>query len=320
MALPDGPLIGVVRVYESTDTPHISIRSGAVYVREAAGDRDVVAAGKAGPGLHGERVYRAVQIRNRAQLLDLAQRGKVAADRVSSLFDLQHRLPLVANHLPINLEPLPWGGFQPEFDASAAIVARLAPHTLSPRFRGWTTTADCAAALLAAAEDLADRHGLSPDWAEPDPSGVAVHVPLDIGRVHSDAANVGLSATAHMVADGAGLVGAALELGLPENPERRSWIRLSTIANEFIQPVVKAAVSALITGEFLGRARCQIDLLQIPRVFLLDEGGQNEGRAWIPSGAELQLPADNSEINAVAQRAANTFGRSAGIRAWDSPA
>jgi hypothetical protein len=33
--------VGVVRVYESTDSPHIVLRTGAVFVRETAGDTDV---------------------------------------------------------------------------------------------------------------------------------------------------------------------------------------------------------------------------------------------------------------------------------------
>jgi hypothetical protein len=36
----EGP-VGVVRVYESVDTPHIVVSSGAVFVREVAGDTDV---------------------------------------------------------------------------------------------------------------------------------------------------------------------------------------------------------------------------------------------------------------------------------------
>jgi predicted HTH transcriptional regulator len=40
--------VGVVRVYESADTPHIIVSSGAVFVREVAGDTDVAAERKPG--------------------------------------------------------------------------------------------------------------------------------------------------------------------------------------------------------------------------------------------------------------------------------
>jgi len=130
----DGSRIGVIRVYESSDTPHMSVRSGAVYIREVAGDSDASAPGKVGPGRHGERVYRASQIRSRAQLLELAERGKSASERVERLLDPHSPLPLVADHLPLRLAPTSNTGLQATSGASPAIVVRLAPLTLSPRF------------------------------------------------------------------------------------------------------------------------------------------------------------------------------------------
>ena len=318
MTLPSGPCVGVLRVYESTDTPHLSIRTGAAYVREVAGDRDMSAPGAAGSGRHRERVYQAVQIRSRAQLLELAERGKAAAQRVSRLLDAPQPLPLIADRLPMRLEPLPRGGFQPEFDTSPAIVVRLAPLTLSPRLQGWATTADCSSALLTGSETLSRRKGLGADWVEPDPSGAAVTIPLPDRGIHADGAGLVLSASAHLVLDGAGVAGAAFSLSPPDDERRRSWLRSEGLT-ELIEPLISAAAELLCAGEFLGRARCQIDLLQIPRVFFL-EGAGEKGRQWVPTSSDLPLPAETAQIRAIAQRAANALWRSAGFGAWDSPA
>ena len=98
----DGP-VGVVRVYESSDTPHVSIRSGSVFVREVAGTSDAAHPKRPGGGLRGERAYAAAQIRSRAQLLELAQRGRRANERVMDLVDPSRPLPLIAEALGLRL-------------------------------------------------------------------------------------------------------------------------------------------------------------------------------------------------------------------------
>lgn len=310
--------VGVVRVYESSDTPHVSVGSGSVYVREVAGVADASAPRRPGAGLQGERAYRATQIRSRTQLLELADRGRVAAARVEGLLDPTRPLPLIVGRLPLKLEPIGNGGFQPVHSERAAIVVRLVPFTLAPRFLGWATTSFAAAAVLGASETLSMKRGLDNSWVVPDPSGAAVTVPLDVGSMHKDAGDCGLGAMAHVVLDGAGIAGAALELASPTEELRRPWIRLSSLAREFIRPVIAAAAGVLTEGEFLGRARCQIDLIGLPRTFLLEEGGQDgTGRPWVPTAGDLVLPADDGQIESLALRSANAYGRSAGVPAWD---
>ncbi len=316
MTLPTGSRVGAIRVYESSDTPHLSIRTGAVYVREVAGDRDAASSGQAGPGRHGERVYEAMQIRNRAQLLELAERGRAATKRIGQLLEAPQPLPLIADYLPLGLEPTPGGGMQPRFDTTPAIVVRLAPLTLPPRFRSWATTADCASALQSGGEQLSGRAGLGPDWVEPDPSGAAIKVPVNDSGIHTDGAGLALQASAHLVLDGAGVAGAAFSLSPPDDERRRSWLRLDELTN-LIEKPISAAADLLREGEFLGRARCQIDLLQVPAVFFLDHAGE-KGRHWVPTSSDLPLPATTEQVRAVARRAANALWRSAGVGAWDS--
>ena len=95
-----------MRVYESADTPHVPLRSGSVFVREVAGDADVVNPGRPGAGARGDRIYKATQIRSRAQLLELATRGTMAAQRVQALVDPVRPLPLTNTQLLLRFEEL----------------------------------------------------------------------------------------------------------------------------------------------------------------------------------------------------------------------
>lgn len=311
--------VGVVRVYESSDTPHVAIRTGSVFVREVAGVRDATKPGKPGAGRHGDRTYEVTQIRNRAQLLELAARGKAAAERVAGLVDPAHPLPLVSSHLPFKLDALPRRGFQPVPSHKPAIVVRMVPLTLAPRFQGWATTADCASALLSGVEELARRPGLSNDFVEPDPSGAGAGVPLnESAPVHTDGAGLALPATAHLVLDAAGVAGAALSLSPPDDERRRSWLRADQLL-DLIRLPIDAAAGLLERGEFLGRTRCQFDLVGLSRAFLLENARDDAGPLWMPTSGELSLPADDAQIDALAQRAANAFWRGAGVPAWDTP-
>jgi hypothetical protein len=311
----DGP-VGVVRVYESSDTPHVSIASGSVFVRDVAETSDAAHPTRPGAGLRGERAYTAAKIRSRAQLLELAERGRRASERVMELVDPKRRLPLVEHGLDLRFEEF-MGGPWPRSsqDGGGGVFVRLAPYTVPPRFTGWATTADASAAVLAAAEDLADVHGLSPNWLIPHPAGASLTIDLPNAR-HHDATGGALKATARVVIDGAGVVGAALQLAAPEH-ERRAWQRMHETAS-LVEPVIAAAVSLLRSAEVLGRCWCQIDLVGLPQVLLLEGQGNRKAAHWVPSGVDL-MPAEVDALQAMGRRAVYAYARSAGIPAWDPP-
>jgi hypothetical protein len=315
---PGGP-VGVVRVYESSYAPHAALRSGSVFVREVAGVSDASDAGRPGAGARGQRRYETTQIRNRAQLLELAARGRAAAERVRGLVDPARPLPLIADGLGLAFERVDEHRVQPRPNSRGNIYVRLAPYTLVPRFRGWVTTAAGSAAVLSAAEQLAHRPGLTTSWAIPDPAGVAIDVPLDRGRIHRDAAGGGLDTLARVVVDGVGVSGSALELAGPEDGERRAWMDLHALANDLIAPTIRAAVHMLERAEVLGRAWCQIDLVGLAAAMLIEGSGNREPRFWVPTGADLTLPAEDKQVADLALRAAYAFGCGARMPAWDPP-
>ena len=314
MSHPDGP-VGVVRVYESADTPHVALSSGAVFVREVAGKADVADPKKPGAGRRAERAYAAARVRSRAQLLELAERGRRANERVLAMVDPARPLPLIANALGLHFEQRAGARMHPRLSEGGTVFVRLLPYTVAPRFQGWSTTAEASATVLRAAEDLARMRGLSASWLTPHPSGAS----LTIGAIqarHHDAADGALESTARVVVDGAGVVGGALQLAAPDEARRR-WMGLHEIAEALVEPVIVSAASMLRDAKVIGRCWCQIDLVGLSRVLLVEGQRNREGAEWVPTGADLTLPAEASTVEAVGRRAVFAYARSAGVPAWD---
>jgi len=306
-------------VYESSDTPHVSIRSGSVFVREVAGTSDAAHPKRPGGGLRGDRSCGVAQIRSRAQLIELADRGRRASERVRQLVDPRQPLPLVSSALDLYFEGTSGGGIRPHSGNHGAIVVRLAPYTLPPRFQGWATTATASGAVLRAAEELSDVHGLSPGWLTPHPSGASLEIQLLNAR-HHDSAGGSLAGTARVVIDGAGVAGAALHLTAPDQDARRAWWSMHDISERLIEPVLAAAATMLGAAAIVGRCWCQIDLIGLARPLLLEGQGNRDAADWVPSSDELAMPADVDALQAAGRRAVYAYARSAGVPAWDPPA
>jgi hypothetical protein len=311
--------VGVVRVYESSDTPHVLVRTGAVFVREVAGSTDAAAVRRPGASARGDREYRAAQIRSRAQLVELATRGQHAASRVARLVDPGKPLPLVTQGLGLSFDLISSGGWQPRMSNFAGVFVRVAPYTLPPRFRAWTTTADAAAIILESAEDLAQRRGLSAEWVDPHPAGVSITVQSAPGLSSWEAADHKFEVAARLVIDGAGVVGAMLQFALPTQPEGRPRLALDAVATSLIAPAVQASTKILEGGEFLGRALCQIDLVACGMVVGLEGQGQRPTAFHVPTSTDVTLPISEGDVIRPALLAVNALARSAGLPAWDRP-
>jgi Putative DNA-binding domain len=310
----DGP-VAVVRVYESSDTPHVVLRSGAVFVREPAGTTDAADPKRPGGGSRGERAYRATQIRSRQQILELAQRGRRSNARVLGLLDPATSPPLVTNGLAI-------GHFTEQVRMQTTrgqIVVRMAPYTPTPRFRGWATTTEAAARVVAAGEDLSDMHGMTGEWVWPDPSGATLLASNPRDKRHTDATGVPLQTDTRIVLDAAGVVGAGFELLPPMEPGLVRRMQPDQIASEYICPVVRAVANLLTAAEFLGRSRCHIDLFYLWNAVRIEHQGERQPGGWVPTAADVALPAEEVDLEAVSLLAAYAYGRSAGLRFWDPP-
>lgn len=313
----DGP-VGVVRVYESADAPHIALQTGSVFVREVAGDADVANPRRPGAHARGDRIYKATQIRSRAQLLELATRGAAASHRVQALVDPARPLPLTNSQLLLSFERSE-NGLQAVAIDRGLIAVRVVPYTLPARFRSWVTTAEGAAAALGAAEELAHIRGLANGWTIPHPSGVSVAIQVQPPAFLNDGAGFAFDAEVRVTLDGAGVAGTALLLTGPDASMRRARIRTEELANSIIRTAIDAALGLLAAGEFVGRCWCQIDLVGLPTALLLDEEGNKSAAGWVPTGGDLALPADHQQVQAMARQAAYAYDRSAGLPFWDRP-
>lgn len=308
---PGGP-VGVIRVYESSDTPHV-LKEGLVYVREPAGVRKLATSslGAAGPDI--VNTYKAVEIKSRAELVELAGRSQAADARASHLMMTSPNFPLIRR---TGLAFDATG--RPQVGDHALVVVRMAPYTRSHRFRSWAASSEAALAVRIAAENLADMHGLSPSWVTPDPAGAAVmDVPLTqpphSGTFHP------LQANARVVIDGAGLTAAALWLQAPEpgSGVLRERREPTNLAATLIVPVIAAAAAVLNAGEFVGRCRCNVDLIGLPNVLLVEgQGDGDPGDVWVPTETDLILKAGPDDLAVAARTAAFAYARSARLRYW----
>lgn len=247
----------------------MTLHTGAIFVREGAGVTDAARSGKPGSGARAPRAFEARQIRSHVQLLELAARGAVAEQRVKALLD-------PANHRPLTNERLglkPPGSPRPPqpFAPGGSIFVRLVPFTLPPHFRSWVTTDQAAAAAVRAADQLAGIRGHLANAATPHQDGVSVELQGQRELRHSDG-GVGLASVARLTLDAVGIAGAALNL-TPPDESLCTRFQMNTLGDDFIRPVVEAALAMLADSGFLGRVRCQIDLERLAAAFALAEGG-----------------------------------------------
>ena len=180
----DDQMVGLVRVYESSDTPHIVRGTGAVFIREPAAK---------------------APIRDHRQLVDLARRGE-AAER-----DARERIaktPAIASVLrtPDSRRP------KRDYDG-VEFVARAATLSVPPAVRDWPLTGKAAGLCSHLAEQLlppldpsmAPAYGRIGPELVPFGRGIAVNV---LQEKTSDSWDEAL-----VMADSAGVVAARLRRG-----------------------------------------------------------------------------------------------------------
>lgn len=315
IALDKGP-VGVVRVYESADTPHILMRSGSVVIREPAGVFRASKARKPGSNTTEEVRYKVEQVASRIQLLELALKGERARERVEALMAPANVTPLTAA-TGLRFERAAGDVLQPHAEVGPAVFVRLMPLTPTERFSAWATTHEAQAAAIRALEHLFDIRGLGPDWPTPHPAGVVVagEVPNHT-RLLRDSIRQPIRATAAVAVDQAGIVTAAMRYRAPDEGHRQ-WHSARAVEAEMLMPLVVAASRVLVEGHFLGRTQCHVVMNRLSDVLLLERAAERGPAAYVPVGGVIDLPSHQDELCAFVQRMVNAFARSAGVPAWD---
>ncbi|MDQ3092820.1 MAG: ATP-binding protein [Actinomycetota bacterium] len=308
----DGTRIGVIRVYESADTPHI-LSDGSVVVREPAQDARLRKLG----------VYEPAPIRSHHELLQLAQRGREARAAADRRF-AERELPLVDAMLQItSTNAATAARVSRTITANApALVVRLAPLTVTRRWTGWAVSEAAVDQLQAAVDALA---GPDAERDEPRPSarGFAVAAKEPRPEPWTPRANIHVSRRATAVADAGGVVGIRLGFDLHERGGLVHYQRTLTAGaiRDLVGEILGQAVARLIAAEHLGRYAAHGYLLLLADLYRVDPdrpGDKPQHPAMIPLGGELTVGGMSAgpDHALLAQTWAAEVVRSCGVPVW----
>lgn len=304
--------IGVIRVYESTDTPHILLADGSVVVREPAQDTRLRKAGQ----------YEATPIRSHYELAQLARRGEATETAAERRLG-PRALPLIEESLQYGWSRGPDGPVFEPVGEQPAFLVRVAPLNLGTRWREWAVTRDAVATASAVSTRILGGE-IETDEPRPHPSGVAV-----TGR---DASAEAWTPGGHRFAtrvvtcaiDAGGALGVRLGFNLQAGSGRvNDWRELDAAELEGIAlPVLDAATSALADSEHLGRYLVHVLWLGFGQLFRVDpmDEGQGGPPSYLPGGGSLTIDglSDRNEQKALVGRRVEELLRASGLPVWSA--
>lgn len=284
--------IGVVRVAESSDQPHIT-SDGVIYVRESGGKKRVTA--------HGD-------------LLQMARRGEEARAAAAVR---QYGLPLIeeAMRTPERV----YGdqtGFDDELAPLLEWIVRAAPYTVTGAF------VDRALSSTAADSAAANVGGLFPR-PDAEPHVVAKDVEARARGLHCVGTQWGAQWYADLAIDAGGIVAA-------RSATRRNYSVLlcATLAADTFQPLIRAIADVL--GDLDGYGRAAIGLEVRGATDLRVQWGAGKTGTLgaddlvdghrLHIGGDLAVPADDDDIKELADRWARELARAARLPIWEPAA
>jgi hypothetical protein len=280
----DGKPIAVLRVFESTDPPHIVRGTGAVYVRSSKGKEPVD---------------------DHRTLLELARRGREAEERA--------RARLVGLSLIQKTLVPPDTPYRRTADPDHAVVhVRAAPMTVTPQFADWPISDGGGAHACAVAVEELIPSGPGP--ARVGPAQVAPAARGAIARKSGQVNSVEGPWSALAVTDSGGVVAATLRRPTKEG----DWESPENLRRSMIRPLLDATVKMLSTAEAYGRAA--FDTWICVPADLNIEGGRLRGTSTtreIYISGELTIPADDDEVGALASQWEREFARHFDIKQWE---
>jgi hypothetical protein len=276
----EGKPIAVMRVFESSDVPHVERGTGAIYVRTAAGK---------------------VPVDSHAGVIALAQRGRDAErdarDRLLSSWIVQSEL------VPPDVDPQ---HFARESDPGLfTVVVRAAPLTVSPALVEWPISASGGPnACYRAVEDLLPDPRASAS-IQPRARGVAVHkkASADFGREE-------LAATA--IADSLGVVAVQIQR------TAHSYMPMHELRREMMRPAINATCDLLETAEALGRTVIDMWFSSRKDVIRAVPAEENPRAMEFHVSSEIAIPTDDEERAALGRRWEREIARELGDDRWEN--
>jgi hypothetical protein len=283
----DGKQVGIVRIAESLDTPHLVKTTGAVYVREPGGKRPIT---------------------NHRELLEMARRGQDAERHARERLV---NLPMLRDAMARD-----WGrlsGDNPAelpSDPLVDLVVLASPLTVPPHF------ADRCLSRGFVADGGLPLTALFPPTT-PDRSTFGRPEPFARG-VAFIAEQTGARARAVLAVDAGGVVGVRLTYRRPA----RGAVPLEALGHEYLAPLARIAAETLRRLDALGRSSVRFEL-DYGEALTIDAGqGQIAELRQLPvppfAGGELPIPADAEDIDTLVGRWLREIARLAGLPQWES--
>jgi hypothetical protein len=279
----EGVPIGLIRVAESFDTPHITA-NGGVYVRVPAGRQPVT---------------------DHRTLLDLARRGDDAEREARERVDL--RLPLIHEAFT-EVRRIP--GDEPGRNPPYALVWTLqgTPLSIPPALPSRAITLESARwASAACAEVLSRGESLNPP---PD----AHHEPKARGVV-ARGGSIATSEIADLAVDAGGVVAVRVAKRRSSAP-----LHLPSLADDYLLPLLTVVTTGLFRLGAAGRAALALNVEHTGEleVFVGSDQRGTINRSVIRLGAGVVIPADDDDLAAVSNGWMREIGREAGLPLWES--
>jgi Putative DNA-binding domain len=264
----EGEPVGVIRVYDSTDTPHVTRPDGAIYVRSVAEDRR----------------YHTLPLDSQATLFALAERGERAQLKARELL-APNRTPLM--QAALNLESITPRDF---FMRGASVVVRAVPLT-HYGMAEWAVTEAARAVLEAVASRLARDPGERDAQFRPQASGLVFRQRTDGEQPLVDGLDPPRAWSVVAATDAAGVVGVGIFFRTPSPPRPKTTLSFDSLRDGVFMPLLTAAVDVLMAGEFFGRVHFELRLAGLDEVFDLNhQGATLPIPSHFPTGGDTSLP------------------------------
>lgn len=276
----DGVQIGVIRVFESADTPHIVVGDGSVPIREPGGMR---------------------RIQSHAELIELAKRGKEA--RCNSRERL-HSLPYALEQIEATdpdrtrLDPRP----QPR-----QFVVRAAPLTRPEGFADRLLSIDFGRIAREASRDL------FPGPDPPTPSLRTSDATFGQRGFNFTTTQGGSAERASVIADAGGVL-----ITRTEWPSAQSTSLWPEAVHASVLPLLETLANLFRNLDTQGRALCHLLVRGYSAVNFTHQraGSGSLPNEDIEIGGEFTLPPDGDEFDTLVHQWVNELARSAGLEAW----
>jgi hypothetical protein len=274
----DGFTIGLVRVFESADTPHIVLGTGSVPVREPAGTRN---------------------IESHAELIDLARRGERArADASERLESLPYLTEQIDKELP------------PDQHVLQGYTVRAAPFTRPADFADRVLSID----FGSFSRELARELFPGPPFAQP--SHRQEDFSFGQRGFNVTSTQFGAHHRASVIADAGGAAACRSEQASPD-PQRPAMLRPEQVAEE-IKPLLTGVVKTLEKLASRGRVACDLLVRGFYGAHFTHQraGFDVLETQLVHISGEITVPPDDGEIDALTHRWVNELARAAGLQVW----